>query len=66
MRSPKLRSKQKKRARCSGLWEREEKEYVYVRYGQLSAPGGARKCGVITPGVGVNKLVCAFVSREKY
>ena len=38
---------------------------MYVRYGQLPAPGVARKCGVIAVGVGVNRLVCVFVSREK-
>ena len=30
---------------------------MYVRYGQLSAPGVARKCGVIALGVEVNRLV---------
>ena len=39
---------------------------MYVCYGQLSAPGVARKCDVIALGVGVNRLVCAFVSREIY
>ena len=37
-----------------------------VRYGKLSAPGVAKKCGVIAIGVRVNRLICAFVSREKY
>ena len=39
---------------------------MHVRYGQLSVPGSARKHGVLALGVGVNRLVCAFVSREIY
>ena len=51
------------KGKVSGLWEHEENEYVYVRYGQLSTTGVARKCGAITLGVKVERLICAFASR---
>ena len=34
---PRTTVQAKKRARCSGLWEREGKELVYVRYEQFFA-----------------------------
>ena len=59
-------SSQKKGQGAAGYGSVKGNENVYVRYGQLSTTGVAGKCGVIALGVGVNTLVCAFVSREKY